>query len=76
MSEPLEKNATDGSEYPRTIELENSYVNIIADLWGAPEKSFIGKPFLFRKHHVKVMNVFAKDDFLYHCFIPLGQPEI
>lgn len=33
MSETLEKNAIDKSEYPRTAELENRCVNIIADLW-------------------------------------------
>lgn len=42
MFETLEKNAIDKSEYPSTIELENRCVNIIANLWGAPEKGFIG----------------------------------
>jgi glutamate decarboxylase len=42
MSETLEKNAIDKSEYPSTIELENRCVNIIADLWHAPEPGFIG----------------------------------
>lgn len=42
MSETLEKNAIDKSEYPSTIELENRCVNIIADLWNAPEHGFIG----------------------------------
>jgi glutamate decarboxylase len=43
MSETLEKNAIDKSEYPSTIELENRCVNIIADLWKAGECSnFIG----------------------------------
>ena len=37
MSETLEKNAIDKSEYPSTIELENRCVSIIADLWHAPE---------------------------------------
>ena len=37
MSETLEKNAIDKSEYPQTTELENRCVNIIADLWHAPE---------------------------------------
>lgn len=36
MGETLEKNAIDKSEYPRTAELENRCVNIIADLWHAP----------------------------------------
>lgn len=42
MSETLEKNAIDKSEYPSTIELENRCVNIIASLWHAPQKEFIG----------------------------------
>ncbi|EHS85882.1 Glutamate decarboxylase [Limosilactobacillus gastricus PS3] len=33
MSETLEKNAIDKSEYPRTAEIENRCVNIIANLW-------------------------------------------
>lgn len=37
MSETLEKNAVDKSEYPQTSDLENRCVNIIADLWNAPE---------------------------------------
>lgn len=37
MGETLEKNAIDKSEYPRTAELENRCVNMIADLWHAPE---------------------------------------
>lgn len=37
MSETLEKNAIDKSEYPQTTELENRCVNIIADLWNAPK---------------------------------------
>ncbi|MDR2162336.1 MAG: glutamate decarboxylase [Clostridiales Family XIII bacterium] len=36
MGETLEKNAIDKSEYPRTAEIENRCVNIIADLWNAP----------------------------------------
>jgi len=36
ISETLEKNAIDKSEYPRTAELENRCVNMIADLWNAP----------------------------------------
>lgn len=42
MSETLEKNAIDKSEYPRTIELENRCVKIIADLWHGDEESVIG----------------------------------
>ncbi len=42
MSETLEKNAIDKSEYPSTVELENRCVNIIADLWNAPDSDFIG----------------------------------
>lgn len=43
MSETLEKNAIDKSEYPRTAELENRCVNIIADLWHAPkDQKFMG----------------------------------
>ena len=33
MTESLEKNAIDKSEYPQTTELENRCVSIIADLW-------------------------------------------
>ncbi len=43
MGETLEKNAIDKSEYPRTAELENRCVNILAGLWNAPESAhFIG----------------------------------
>ncbi len=43
MSETLDKNAIDKTEYPRTAEIENRCVNMIADLWHAPEASdFIG----------------------------------
>jgi glutamate decarboxylase len=42
MFDTLEKNAIDKSEYPSTIELENRCVNIIAHLWNAPDKRFIG----------------------------------
>lgn len=42
MTETLEKNAIDKSEYPSTIELENRCVNMIADLWHAPDTGFIG----------------------------------
>ena len=37
MAETLEKNAIDKSEYPRTTEIENRCVNILADLWHAPK---------------------------------------
>ncbi len=43
MGETLEKNAIDKSEYPRTAELENRCVNILADLWHAPRQAkFMG----------------------------------
>jgi glutamate decarboxylase len=43
MGETLEKNAIDKSEYPRTAELENRCVNIIADLWHAPaDEQYMG----------------------------------
>lgn len=41
MSETLDRNVIDKSEYPRTAEIENRCVNIIANLWHAPE-NFIG----------------------------------
>lgn len=43
MAETLAKNAIDKSEYPRTTELENRCVNIIADLWHAqPNEDYLG----------------------------------
>jgi len=43
LGETLEKNAIDKSEYPRTAELENRCVNIIAGLWNAPKnEQFLG----------------------------------
>ena len=43
MSQTLAKNAIDKSEYPRTAELENRCVNMIADLWHAQaDEKFIG----------------------------------
>lgn len=42
MANTLEKNAIDKSEYPRTAEIEQRCVNIIADLWNAPTDNFIG----------------------------------
>lgn len=43
MSETMEKNAIDKSEYPQTADLENRCVNILADLWHAPkDMDFIG----------------------------------
>lgn len=36
LTECMEKNAIDKSEYPQTAELENRCVNMIADLWKAP----------------------------------------
>lgn len=38
MSETLEKNAIDKSEYPSTAAIETACVNIIADLWNVPDK--------------------------------------
>lgn len=37
MSETLEKNAIDKSEYPQTTEIENRCVDIISDLWNTPK---------------------------------------
>jgi glutamate decarboxylase len=37
MSECLDKNMIDKDEYPQTAELESRCVNILADLWHAPE---------------------------------------
>lgn len=43
MAKTLAKNAIDKSEYPRTTELENRCVNIIADLWHANKnESYLG----------------------------------
>ncbi|MDR3156534.1 MAG: glutamate decarboxylase [Lactobacillales bacterium] len=43
MAETLEKNAIDKSEYPRTAEIENRCVNILADLWNVPrDEQFMG----------------------------------
>ena len=43
MSESLEKNAIDKSEYPRTAEIENRCVNMIANLWHTqPHDEFMG----------------------------------
>ncbi|MEG2476446.1 MAG: glutamate decarboxylase [Malacoplasma sp.] len=44
ISETLEKNAIDKSEYPQTTEIENRCVAILADLWHHNEKDgeFIG----------------------------------
>ena len=39
MSETLDKNAIDKSEYPQTAELENRCVNMLAHLWNAPKKT-------------------------------------
>jgi glutamate decarboxylase len=37
MTECLDKNMIDKDEYPKTAELESRCVNILADLWHAPE---------------------------------------
>lgn len=44
ISETLEKNAIDKSEYPQTTEIENRCVAILADLWGhtGSDTEFIG----------------------------------
>lgn len=43
MSETLEKNAIDKSEYPQTADIENRCVNMISHLWHAPaEQTYIG----------------------------------
>ncbi|CEN21206.1 glutamate decarboxylase [Paraclostridium sordellii] len=43
MSETLEKNAIDKSEYPQTTEMENRCVDMIANLWNAPkDMDYIG----------------------------------
>ncbi len=43
MAETMQKNAIDKDEYPRTAELENRCVNIIANLWhGQKDEDYIG----------------------------------
>lgn len=43
MAMTLDKNGIDKSEYPRTAEIENRCVNILADLWHAPkDEKFMG----------------------------------
>ena len=37
MAESLDKNMIDKDEYPRTAELENRCVHMLADLWHAPD---------------------------------------
>src|SRR5947209_4801544 len=37
MSETADKNIIDKDEYPQTAEIESRCVNILADLWNAPE---------------------------------------
>jgi glutamate decarboxylase len=39
MSETFEKNLIDRDEYPQTAEIEKRCVNILADLWNAPDGS-------------------------------------
>nr|WP_237301608.1 glutamate decarboxylase [Vagococcus penaei] len=41
MAETMEKNAIDKSEYPETAKLETSCVNILGDLWNAPDSERI-----------------------------------
>ena len=42
MAETLAVNAIDKSEYPQMTEVENRCVNIIADIWNAPEGQAMG----------------------------------
>lgn len=43
MSNTLDKNAIDKSEYPQTAEIEQRCIRILSDLWNVPEKAnFIG----------------------------------
>lgn len=43
MSETLDKNSIDKTEYPQTAEIENRCINMISHLWNAPENSnYIG----------------------------------
>lgn len=42
MAETLAVNAIDKSEYPKMTEIENRCVNIIANLWNAPEGQAMG----------------------------------
>ena len=37
MAETADKNMIDKDEYPQTAEIESRCVNILADLWNAPE---------------------------------------
>jgi glutamate decarboxylase len=37
MAESLDKNMIDKDEYPRTADLENRCVHMLADLWHAPD---------------------------------------
>ena len=56
MTQTLEKNAIDKSEYPRTAEIENRCVNIIADLWHASKEEKIHGHFyhwFFRSLYVR-----------------------
>ena len=38
MAESLDKNMIDKDEYPQTAELERRCVNMLAELWHAPER--------------------------------------
>jgi glutamate decarboxylase len=42
IAETLDKNMIDKDEYPRTAEIEKRCVNILADLWHAPEGEHVG----------------------------------
>ena len=43
MAETMQKNAIDKDEYPRTAELENRCVNIIANLWHGQKMKIISE---------------------------------
>lgn len=42
MIDTLSVNAVDQTEYPQTVRIENYCVDIIANLWNAPDKNYIG----------------------------------
>ncbi len=42
MGDNLSKNSIDKTEYPNTTKIEGRCINIIAHLWNAPDKNFVG----------------------------------
>lgn len=40
MTENMDKNMIDKTEYPQTAEIERRCVNILAKLWNSPEKPY------------------------------------